>query len=136
MQNISINHVSWTDCLTLFKFLCFLIQWTLIITNSSGPKKLLCYNEIRLSGLQKQWNTEYRENLNFLTRKVFCFNKFVISVFFIKRVHCIVRSLNQTIFSEDYFCAFLSCLSVMLWLYQNLRQSICCGCSALGGPSE
>ena len=49
------------------------VQWTLIITNSLGPMKLLCYIEI----------------LNFGTKKItLLYRDFVISVFFITRVHC------------------------------------------------
>ena len=59
------------------------VQWTLVITNSLGPVNLLCY--IRVAKTIK-----YKETLNFGTEKItLLYQDFVISVFFITRVHCI-----------------------------------------------
>ena len=66
-----------------------IVQWTLVITNSLGPVKLLCYIEILLYILVAK-TVKYKEILNFGTRKItLLYRDFVISVFFITRVHCI-----------------------------------------------
>ena len=62
------------------------LQWTLVITNSLGPVKLLCYIfcYIRVAKTIK-----YKEILNFGTKKItLLYQDFVSSVFFITRVHC------------------------------------------------
>ena len=66
------------------------MQWTLIITNSLGPVKLLCYkyrNFVILFRVAK--NNKIQKKKNFGTKKItLLYRDFVISVFFITRVHC------------------------------------------------
>ena len=79
----------------LFFSICFdhfgvFIQWTLIITNSLGPVKLLCYIKKKLYPGCK--TIKYKEILNFGTNKfTLLYRDFVISVFFITRVHCMIN---------------------------------------------
>ena len=64
------------------------IQWTLVITNSLGPVKLLCYIKILLYPCWK--NNKIQRNVELWDQE----NYFVISVFFITRVHCTKGPLN------------------------------------------
>ena len=83
---------------TLFLFLEWLLlagltvqgvlHWTLVITNSLGPVKLLCYIEILLypgcknNKIQRNFELWDQENYFML------YQDFVTSMFFITRVHC------------------------------------------------
>ena len=80
------------------------VQWTIIITNSLGPVKLLCYIEIVLYLVCKnnkiQRNFELWDQENYFVISGFCY----ISVFFITKVHC-----NMIVMFNDfivYSCSF------------------------------
>ena len=76
------------------------IQWTLIITNSLGPVKLLCYIEILLypgcKNNKIQRNFELWDQENYFV----IYLDFVIWVFFIMRVHCNIQM--------ELYCIILS----------------------------
>ena len=67
-----------------------ILQWTLVITNFLGPVKLLCYISkfcYIYTGCKN--NKIQQKKLNFGTKKItLLYRDFVISVFFIMRVHC------------------------------------------------
>ena len=77
-----------STCWICFDHFGVFIQWTLVITNSLGPSEItLLYQNFVISGLQNnkiQRNFELWDQENY-----FVISDFVISVFFITRVHCI-----------------------------------------------
>ena len=78
------------------------IQWTLVITNSLGPVNyfvILNFCYIRVAKTIK-----YKEILTFGTKKItLLYQDFIISVFFITRVHCTETVYNLPSHNPDLF---------------------------------
>ena len=79
----------------------YYIWWTLIITNSLGLVKLLCYIEIQLylgcKNNKIQRNFELWDQENYFVISGFCY----ISVLYITRVHCICQLTRMCNFRWD-----------------------------------
>ena len=95
------------------------ILWTLVITYSLGPMKLVCY--IRVAKTIK-----YKVILSFGTKKRTLLNQdFVISVFFIMRVHCTWCNRKPS-FTMETFKEY----SKLSWVY-NVTSNCYCICITL-----
>ena len=98
----------------------YCIQWTLVIKNSLGPVKLLCYRNFVISGLQKQYNTKKFWTLD--QEKYFIIWGFCYISVLYNEIHCIWKAhacIVPVVNLFKTFCYFFNSYKSQVHVYHE-----------------